>query len=265
MDDPDELEPTVAMPHILPPQQLPTPHPVEDAAVPVEAVPVAVTPVAPVESVAPAYVFGNPFAYMFRRFFAFAFDLVLVTAVSTTIMYGVIAINPLTGLPTNSEGGFDATFGIGLAIALLYVLVFEAFLGTTLGKLAFSLHIYTRKSRLVGLGRAFVRNLMRPIDMFVIGGILALLPGHRRLGDLLGGTVVARSPLRGFSPLIGWIGIIMLAALPFLIAGGPVTVLAAGAAFLEFIPHLFTHAFDLIMQLFGGGMPHPPPPATTTG
>jgi len=110
-----------------------------------------------------------------------------------------------------------------------------------------------------------VRNLVRPIDMFVIGGILALLPGHRRLGDLLGGTVVARSPLRGFSPLIGWIGIVMLAALPFLIAGGPVTVLAAGAAFLEFIPHLFTHAFDLIMQLFGGGMPHPPPAATTTG
>ena len=72
---------------------------------------------------------------------------------------------------------------------------------------------------MVGLAHALVRNLLRPIDLLVIGGILAVLPGHRRLGDLAGGTVVARSPLRAFAPLVGWILIIVLAGLPFVIVG----------------------------------------------
>jgi len=259
MDEREPPEETVATPRIVAPYDVAAPVPAR-VAVPVETAPVLVA--AP--PAAPLYVFGNPFGYVLRRFFAFALDLVLVTAVSTTLLYGLIAINPFTGLPNNSEGGFDATFGLGLAIALFYLWVFEAIFGTTLGKLAFSLHVYARKSRIIGLGRAFVRNLLRPLDALVIGWILALAPGHRRIGDLLGGTVVARSPLRGFSPLLGWIGIIVLAGLPFLIAGGPTTVFAVGAALIEFIPRLVVHAFDFVTQLFGGAA-HPVLPSTGTG
>jgi uncharacterized RDD family membrane protein YckC len=271
MDDPDALEPTVAMPRVLPPQHLPPAQPVD--AMPVHTAPVDVAPIAepvpeaeirPVAQVSgPVYTFGNPFTYVLGRFLAFVVDVVLVTAVATTIMYGAIAINPFTGLPNNSESGFDATFAMGLGIAFFYQWLFEGFFGTTFGKLAFSLHVYSPKRRIVGLGHSLIRNLLRPIDLCVIGWILALLPGHRRLGDLLGGTVVARSPLRSFAPLVGWIGIIMLIAAPFVISAGPVSAFAAGTAALEFIPRLASHIFNLVLQLFGGSTPHPA--TTTTG
>jgi uncharacterized RDD family membrane protein YckC len=275
MNEHDGLEPTVAMPRVevppggvapsayLPPQPIPAQPIPPQPALPPRRVPL--TPAAGATSV--AYVFGNPFGYVTRRFLAFALDLVVVTSVATMLLYGLIAINPFTGLPNNSEGGFDATFGMGIGIALIYLWLFEAILGTTLGKLAFSLHVYAPKHRFVGFGRAFIRNLIRPLDLFVIGWILALMPGHRRLGDLCSGTVVAHSPLRAFSPLVGWLLLITLGALPFLVAGGTVTVLAVGTAFVEFVPPLLArgvHAALLVLTSFGVPAIHPAVPATPT-
>jgi uncharacterized RDD family membrane protein YckC len=260
MNEHDGLEPTVAIPRVeLPPAG------VAPAYLPPQ--PIPPQPSIPSRRVSPApYVFGNPFEYALRRFLAVVLDLVVVTGVATMLLYGLIAINPFTGLPNNSEGGFDATLGMGVAIAVFYLWLFEAILGTTLGKLAFSLHVYAPKHRFVGLGRAFIRNLLRPIDFLVIGWILALMPGHRRLGDLLGGTVVAKSPLRAFSPLIGWLLLAGLCALPFLVAGGTVTVVAVGAAFLEFIPPLIArgvHAALLLLSSFGTPAIHPAVPAAS--
>lgn len=195
-------------------------------------------------------VFGPPVAYVLRRFSASTIDLVLATLVMTWLLYGLIAINPLTGLPTNTEGGFDSTFAMGIGIALLYVFLSEAIFGTTIGKLAFSLHVYPTKGRFVGLARSFIRNLMRPIDLLVVGALLALAPGHRRLGDLFGGTIVAQSPLRGAAPLLGWIGIIVVAALPFLFDGG-LRFFAVLAAFAQFLPHLVSGAINGIGGLLG--------------
>src|SRR5947209_1691807 len=267
----DGLEPTVAMPRVEPPP--PRPHvehgvveppsyggrgqPVRvSPAVPVAA-PVAgtVLPPRPVTTVPerPQYVFGNPLGYVVARFFAFVLDVALVTVFVTSLAYSLIAINPLTGLPTNTQRGFDATLAIGVAIALVYVWVAEAFVGTTIWKLAFGLHVYNPRGRMVGLGRPLVRNLLRPVDRLVIGGILALLPGHRRLGDLAGGTVVARSPLRAFAPLVGWIFIIIVAGLPFVIVG-PIHALAALYAFAEFVPGIITRIVPFGQTLFG--LPH---------
>jgi uncharacterized RDD family membrane protein YckC len=201
----------------------------------------------------PQYVFGNPLGYAAARFFAFVFDVALVTVFVTTLAYALIAINPLTGLPTNTQSGFDATLAIGFAVALVYVWVSEALFGTTIWKLAFGLHVYTLRGGMVGLGRAFVRNLLRPIDLLVVGGVLALLPGHRRLGDLAGGTIVARSPLRAFAPLVGWILIIILAGLPFVIIG-PIHTLAGLYAFAEFVPGIIARIVLLVQTLFG--LPH---------
>ena len=202
-------------------------------------------PIAP-----PERVFGPPVAYVLRRFSASAIDLVLATLVLTWLLYGIIAINPLTGLPTNTEGGFDSTFAMGIGIALLYVFLAEAIFGTTLGKLAFSLHVYPTKGRFVGLARSFIRNLMRPIDLLVVGALLALAPGHRRLGDLFGGTVVAQSPLRGAAPILGWIGIVVVAALPFVFDGG-LRFFAVLAAFAQFLPHLVSDAINGVGGLLG--------------
>jgi uncharacterized RDD family membrane protein YckC len=256
MNEYDGLEPTVAMPRVdvtpagaapayPPPQPIP-PQPIPpQGGVPG---PVARGSVGPGAARA-VYRFGNPFTYALRRFLAFALDFVVVTSVATMLLYGLIAINPFTGLPNNSEGGFDATFGMGVAIAILYLWIFEAVLGTTLGKLAFSLHVYTPRRRFVGFGRSFIRNLLRPVDLLVIGWILALMPGHRRLGDLFGGTLVAHSPLRAFSPLVGWVLIVALGAVPFLVAGGTVTVLAVATAFIEFVPPLIARAVHAALPL----------------
>jgi uncharacterized RDD family membrane protein YckC len=267
----DGLEPTVAMPRVEPPP--PRPHVehgvVEPPRYAASAEPVRVSPAVPVAAPVtgtllpprpatavrdePQYVFGNPFGYVVSRFFAFVLDVALVTVFVTSLAYSLIAINPLTGLPTNTQSGFDATLALGVAVALVYVWVSEALFGTTIWKLAFGLHVYNPRGRMVGLGRALVRNLLRPIDLLVVGGVLALLPGHRRLGDLAGGTVVARSPLRAFAPLVGWILIIILAGLPFVIVG-PIHTLAALYAFAEFVPGIIARIVLLVQTLFG--LPH---------
>lgn len=266
-----DLDPTVAMPRVEvppprprvehgvvePPPATGSPEPVRvSPAVPVAA-PVSGTVLPPATATAmperPQHVFGNPLAYVVARFFAFVLDVALITVFVTTLAYALVAINPLTGLPTNTQGGFEATFALGLAVALVYVWVSEAFLGTTIWKLAFGLHVYTVRGGMVGLAHALVRNLLRPIDLLVIGGILALLPGHRRLGDLAGGTVVARSPLRAFAPLVGWILIIILAGLPFVIVG-PIHTFAGLYAFAEFTPKIVAQLVALVQSLFG--LPH---------
>jgi uncharacterized RDD family membrane protein YckC len=220
----------------------------------------------------PALTFGNPFVYVLRRFLAFGIDMVVIGGVATMLMYSLIAINPFTGLPNNLEGGFDATLGMGIGIALVVTWLCEAIFGTTLGKLAFGLHVYAPKSRFVGIGRAFTRNVLRPVDAIVIGPVLAILPGHRRVGDLFGGTVVANSPLRAFSPVVGWLLVAGLCAVPFFVASGPVTVVAVGAAFVEFVPPLIarsTHGLALLFTQAGahvgaiGGAPAAPSTAAT--
>jgi uncharacterized RDD family membrane protein YckC len=253
---PAEVHGTPAVPVAPPVSPTVVPPPVTATVVPPPVTATVLPPPPPRPSAAPdrpQYVFGNPFAYVIARFFAFALDVIMVALVVSALAYSLIAINPLNGLPTTSESGLDATLGLGVVIALVYVWIAEALLGTTIWKLAFGLHVYAPGKRFVGLGRAFVRNLLRPIDLLVIGGILALLPGHRRLGDLLSGTLVARSPLRAFAPLVGWILIILLCGLPFLI-GGVERTMASLVALIVFVPNLFVKFWLLIQTVFG--LPH---------
>ncbi|GAC1578103.1 MAG: hypothetical protein NVS3B7_11670 [Candidatus Elarobacter sp.] len=251
-------EPVRISPAPIPPAGVPAPaglppHPIDRTGVLPYAAPPPVTPSA--EPQKPRFVFGNPVGYTFARFVAFAIDLGLISVVVTALAYALVAINPLTGLPNNNESGFDATLGLGVIVALIALWLSEAMFGTTVGKLAVGLHVYTLRGGFVGLGRSFVRNVLLPVDVLVIGWILALLPGHRRLGDYAGGTVVARSPLRAFAPLVGWILIIVLAGLPFLIIGTERTF-AAIVAFGEFVPALIWRAWTFAFSLFGGAPAH---------
>jgi uncharacterized RDD family membrane protein YckC len=257
----EQLDPTIAMPRVVPPPPRqasgtsagePTvggPVLGPPRAVPIEqAIDVPAVDVAP--PIRPRFVFGNPVGYVFARFFAFVLDVALIALVATEFAYALIAVNPITGLPTNTERGFDATVGLGILVALVYVWIAEALFGTTLWKLAFGLQVFPVRGRFVGLGRALVRMLLRPIDLVVIGAILALLPGHRRIGDLLGGTVVARSPLRGFAPLLGWVLIIVLFGLPLVTVGWERS-LATLVAIGEFVPHLLVRLWIHVAALFG--------------
>jgi uncharacterized RDD family membrane protein YckC len=272
----DDLEATVAMPRVTPP---PPPHPTArriDPAIVEPRDPVRVSPSAPTAPSAapgpsapaaapvsgtvipptatavhpqrPPYEFGHPVGYVFARLFAFVLDVALVSAVVTSLAYSFIAVNPITGLPTNSQRGFDATLAIGIAIALVYVWVAEAAFGTTIGKLAVGLHVFAVRGGPVGLGRAFVRALLRPVDALVIGGLLALLPSHRRLGDLAGGTIVARSRLRGFAPLIGWLCALIVAGLPLILTGVNKTFLSL-LAFYQFFPGIVARLWLIAREL----------------
>jgi uncharacterized RDD family membrane protein YckC len=233
-------DPTVGMGAVRPPPPPPPHQPHPQVVQGVVEPPGARTPGPPFFARRPAVVspprldVGNPIGFTLARLCAFALDVGEVALVVTILAYALIAINPVTGLPTNTQRGFDATLALGAVIALFYVWVSEALFGTTIWKLALGLHVYAQRERVVGLGRAFVRGLLRPIDLLVVGGVLSLLPAHRRLGDLLGGTVVARARNR-YAPLIGLVCAIALAGLPFVLVGVPRT-LAGIIAFWEFFP-----------------------------
>ena len=278
----DDLEATVAMPRVTPP---PPPHAGArriDPAVVEPREPVRVSPATPagpppeahvtgpstppfapprgatvvppraatVVGERPHFDFGHPVGYVLARFFAFVLDAGLVSVVVTSLSYSLIAINPITGLPTNTQRGFDATLALGIAVALAYVWVAEALFGTTIGKLALGLHVYAVRGGAVGLGRALVRNLLRPIDSLVIGGLLGLLPGHRRLGDLAGGTVVARSTMRGFGPVVGWVLALIVAGVPFILTGVSKTLLSM-LAFYQFFPGILARIWLVAHNVLG--------------
>ena len=266
---PNHDDPTVAMHRVEPPPQAArapgAPPPIE---VPPPARPgtyqrgpvdeaIVVGPAAPriVKPVGPRFPVGNPFGSVLARLLAFALDVTLVAGVLTTLAYAMIAINPITGLPTNSQRGFDATLAMGTVLALVYVLAGEALFGTTIGKLVFGLHVHALRERHVGFARAFVRGLLRPVDALAVGGVLALLPGHRRLGDLASGTVVTReSPLRGFAPWVGLLLTLIVAGLPFVLVGTTRT-LAGFFAFVQFAPGIAARIV-LIAQHLIALIPH---------
>jgi len=242
-------QPTVEMPRIdLPPPARPGTYqsgPVEEAVV------IGPAPPRRVKPVGPRFPVGNPFGYALARFFAFAVDFGLVAGVLTIFAYALIAINPITGLPTNTQRGFDATLAMGVVLALVYVVAAEALFGTTIGKLTFNLHVSALRERNVGFARAFVRMLLRPIDVLGIGGLLALLPAHRRLGDLAAGTVVTReSPLRGFAPYAGLLAILIVGGLPFALVGTTRTM-AGFWAFVQFAPGILARIVYIAQHLIG--------------
>jgi uncharacterized RDD family membrane protein YckC len=262
---PNDDDPTVAMHRVGAPPHMEAPPPIEvppparpgtyQSGPVEEAVVVGTAPPRVLKPVGPRFPVGNPFGYALARLGAFAIDLGLVAGVLTVLAYALIAINPITGLPTNSQRGFDATLAMGIVLATVYIISAEALLGTTIGKLAFGLHVYALRERKVGFARAFVRALLRPLDIVGIGGVLALLPGHRRLGDLLSGTVVTReSKLGRFAPYVGWLAVLIVAGLPFVLVGTPRTF-AGFFAFVQFAPGIGARIV-LVVQHLLGAIPH---------
>ncbi|HEY4440627.1 MAG TPA: RDD family protein [Candidatus Elarobacter sp.] len=253
-------DPTIAM-HAVepPPPRIDVPPPARPGtyqAGPVEeAVVVGPAPPRAVKPAGPRFPVGNPLGYAFARLFASALDVGLVAWLVGTLAYALIAINPITGLPTNSQRGFDATLAMGAVLAMVYVIVAEAIFGTTIGKLVFNLHVYAVRDRSVGFARAFVRALFRPLDLLAIGGLLAMLPGHRRLGDLASGTIVTRqSPLGGFAPYVGLLLALIVAGVPFVLVGTTRT-LAGFWAFVQFAPGIGAR-IALLGQHLIGAIPH---------
>ncbi|HYK54652.1 MAG TPA: RDD family protein [Candidatus Eremiobacteraceae bacterium] len=144
---------------------------------------------------------GDIGAYIVRRTLALLIDIVFVGA--------LIAMAARTWITRATTG--ELTLGGFLQLALIvavalfaYRWLFSGIIGTTLGKLFVGLVIARTHGGRAGLGRTFVRELLLPIDLVLIGFLLAaVLPKRQRLGDLVAGTLVVNSKIGALAPLLG--------------------------------------------------------------
>lgn len=126
-----------------------------------------------------------------RRFFAANFDALLALAAGLLIAWSLPRAHPYVR-------------GTILCLPYLaYFIVCEALWGRTLFKRLFGLHVVQLDGRPCTGGQAVARGLVRVLDAnpFFLGGLPAvgfviLTKRNQRLGDLLAGTVVARTEIR---------------------------------------------------------------------
>lgn len=84
----------------------------------------------------------------------------------------------------------------GVAIYILHTTLFEVFTGRTLGKRARQLEVTRLDGSRPGYVALLVRNLLRPLELPVIGLLLILYsPLRQRLGDIAAGTVIVTRTL----------------------------------------------------------------------
>jgi uncharacterized RDD family membrane protein YckC len=196
--------------------------------------------------------FGNLAFYLLGRLCAALVDIIAIGFVVATFVFhatvgsGTTLSWVLVPVAAQSEGAFAALAGLSIGSALLLAFLTEALVGTTIGKLLFALNVRTLRGGWAGFGRVFVRNIVRPIDLLLIGPLLAAVtPKHQRLGDLLAGTVVGRSVIGPFAPMlaIGVLGAIGYAQVLF--GGGLVSALGVAAQASAFGPALLGRAVNV--------------------
>lgn len=116
-----------------------------------------------------------------RRSVAFLLDLILLYLLLPSFLQGLAEADP-----------FFAVVGAA-SLPCLYFLLLEWLAAGTVGKLLLGARVRTTGGGRASLWRVLVRNLLRPVDLLLVGEVLILLtPRRQRLGDLLAGTVVVR-------------------------------------------------------------------------
>ncbi|MBD5656001.1 MAG: hypothetical protein IAI50_12605, partial [Candidatus Eremiobacteraeota bacterium] len=109
------------------------------------------------------------------------------------------------------------------------------------------LQVRRRDGRHAGAGRVFARSLLLPIDIVVIGPLLALVtPRHQRLGDMLAGTVVGGSRIGAFASLIGLAlaGAIGYAQIEF--GGGLTSAIGVVAETTDYAPGVYARVAGML-------------------
>lgn len=127
------------------------------------------------------------------RLLAWTLDMLLVVA-AVVVLAGVL------GIAAAFVGDYaTAALLVGSFLLLTgYWIVLEALWdGRTVGKRAFGLRVVGERGLRLTLGQVVLRNLLRVVDLLPgpggVGGLFVLLGRqHRRLGDLVAGTIVMR-------------------------------------------------------------------------
>ena len=135
------------------------------------------------------YVLAGPVA----RMVALAVDGVLLSLALFTLSIGLSIAMPVFG------DYVVAVYGLAsFALALGYWIVLELrWNGQTPGERLLGLRVVAENGLRLEPAQVVLRNVLRPVDLlpglFGLGGLVALLhPEHRRLGDLVAGTLVIR-------------------------------------------------------------------------
>ncbi len=142
-------------------------------------------------------VFRHPVAGPLRRALAHVVDLIGC--------YGVVFIVALFAIGADRFSGASAGFGTGFLLFVLflaqwvYFAAWEAWRGTTPGKMALGLRVVTTTGRPITAWAAILRNLLRAADVLPVGyvvGVVSMVATDRfqRLGDLVADTMVVATP-----------------------------------------------------------------------
>lgn len=191
------------------------------------------------EPARPLHRFGRRSSYLLARFAAFALDaLVLPFAIAT---FGLAFFQAPVGTPdplhTQGAREFALLAGTSFGIAFFFSYLCEAIAGTTLGKLLFALAVRRTRGGWAGFGRVFVRRLFFPIDVLLIGPLLALVtPRRQRLGDFVAGTVVARAGIGWLAPLIAVAALAAIGYAQVLFGGGLTSAIGVVAETSTYLP-----------------------------
>jgi uncharacterized RDD family membrane protein YckC len=139
--------------------------------------------------------FALPLAGPFSRMLAYAIDLAVIATLSTLLSRLLAPLNLF---------GVDAAEALGTVLYFALTLVYGAasewlWRGQTVGKRLFGLRVVEASGLRLEPSQVIVRNLMRFVDLlpafYLVGATACVFSRRRqRLGDLVAGTVVIRTP-----------------------------------------------------------------------
>jgi len=129
----------------------------------------------------------------------------LIDGVLLAIGFGLVYIGVLADFLSeldSIETAATAEAAIPSLLTFAYYVLFEGWFGGTLGKLILGMRVVDKTGKRAGIGRAFLRNLLRILDFLPVAYLLGIImvaasSTKQRLGDRLAGTyVVSRRSLR---------------------------------------------------------------------
>jgi uncharacterized RDD family membrane protein YckC len=167
------------------------------AATPIDPARTIPTPATVVQRRSPQPVVGHDFGdigiYIVRRFLALVIDL---AGVGLLIGIGLIAyVDATRAAPDQFLAAHARDFAIALGVSLFaYLTIAEALFGSTVGKGLFGLGVGRLDGGRLGFARAFFRNIFLPLDLVLVGFLVATVtPSRRRIGDFIAGSVVTNA------------------------------------------------------------------------
>ncbi len=168
----------------------------------------------PEEGLVPSEEVSGRYAGPISRLFAFALDIFLIF-VLFAIVTGVISyiVRLLSGYQMDRNGANGVWWTVALAVwAFVYYWIGPAIAGRTLGMAVFGLRVVTAKGSPISQGQSFIRVLVLPFSIILLGiGLLMAVVGRERraLHDYAAGTCVVYDwgdrPAEIAAPLTAWL------------------------------------------------------------